>query len=96
MTKLELSKKIADKSGLHYKEAQNLLNIMTESIKEEMLAGNEVFLRRFGTFQLKQRKAKMARDIGRGKTIPIPAAIIPSFKCCKEFKAEVNRKGEAV
>ena len=56
-----------------------------ESVRESMIAGNEVFLRGFGSFIIKQRAEKKARNISNNKTIVIPAQSVPAFKPAKTF-----------
>ena len=61
-----------------------------ESVRESMIAGNEVFLRGFGSFIIKQRAEKKARNISKNTTIIIPEHNIPSFKPAKTFLNEVK------
>jgi DNA-binding protein HU-beta len=56
-----------------------------ENVKESMVAGNEVFLRGFGSFVIKRRAEKTARNISKNTTIKIPAHNIPAFKPAKAF-----------
>ena len=56
-----------------------------ESVRESMIAGNEVFLRGFGSFIIKQRAEKKARNISKNTTIVIPAHSVPAFKPAKTF-----------
>ena len=56
-----------------------------ESVRESMIAGNEVFLRGFGSFIIKQRAEKKARNISKNTTIVIPANSVPAFKPAKTF-----------
>ena len=56
----------------------------------EMIAGNEVFLRGFGSFIIKQRAEKVARNISKNTTIVIPAHSIPAFKPAKVFLSAVK------
>lgn len=55
-----------------------------------MIAGNEVFLRGFGSFIIKKRAEKVARNISKNTTITIPAHSIPAFKPAKSFLAAVK------
>lgn len=56
-----------------------------ENVKEAMTAGNEVFLRGFGSFIIKQRAEKVARNISKNTVIVISAHSIPAFKPAKAF-----------
>ena len=59
-------------------------------VREKMIDGNNLYLRGFGTFLLKQRADKTARNISKGTTIVVPAHKIPAFKPSKEFAKQVK------
>ena len=61
-----------------------------ETIKTSMTNGEEVFLRGFGSFIIKHRADKTARDISKNTTVIVPAHDIPAFKPAKEFLDKVN------
>ena len=63
-----------------------------ESVRESMIAGNEVFLRGFGSFILKQKAEKKARNFSKNTTIVIPAHHVPAFKPAKTFLDAVKGK----
>ena len=63
----------------------NTYESFMENVKESMVAGNEVFLRGFGSFIIKRRAEKTARNISKNTTIKIPAHNIPVFKPAKAF-----------
>jgi DNA-binding protein HU-beta len=63
---------------------------MMDTIKTSMINGNEVFLRGFGSFIIKHRAEKTARNISKNTTIIIPAHNIPAFKPAKEFMEKVK------
>jgi DNA-binding protein HU-beta len=63
-----------------------------ESIKTSMTNGDNVYLRGFGTFLLKNRKEKTGRNITRNTSVTIPAHVVPAFKPSKEFTAEIKAK----
>jgi len=60
-----------------------------------MINGEDIFLRGFGTFLLKQRAKKIGRNTSKGTSVNIPAHYIPAFKPCKEFVEEVKTKVKA-
>ena len=60
-----------------------------------MEKGNDIFLRGFGTFLIKQRAQKTARNITKNTTIIIPAHDIPAFKPAKEFVSKVKTNVKA-
>lgn len=65
--------------------AMTVVEAFMETVKDSMIAGNDVFLRGFGSFVIKQRAEKVARNISKNTTIVIPAHSIPAFKPAKTF-----------
>lgn len=85
MTKQELVTRIAQQTGTEKSAVTTVVEAFMENVKEAMTAGNEVFLRGFGSFIIKQRAEKVARNISKNTTIVIPAHSIPAFKPAKAF-----------
>lgn len=90
MTKIELAKEIASKTGLNTKDVLVIVENLMETIKTSMANGEEIFLRGFGSFIIKHRANKTARDISKNTTVIIPAHDIPGFKPAKEFMDKVK------
>jgi len=90
MTKIEIVREIASKTGLPTKDVLVIVESMMETIKTSMINGEEVFLRGFGSFIIKRRADKTARNISKNTTIIIPAHDIPAFKPAKEFMDKVR------
>ena len=90
MTKIEIVREIASKTGLGTKEVMAIVESMMETIKTSMTNGEEVFLRGFGSFIIKHRADKTARNISKNTTVIIPAHDIPAFKPAKEFMDKVR------
>ena len=90
MTKAEIISEIAAKTGLEKQVVLTVVESMMDSIKTSMINGNEVFLRGFGSFIIKHRAEKTARNISKNTTIIIPAHNIPAFKPAKEFMEKVK------
>ncbi|MDO4216211.1 MAG: HU family DNA-binding protein [Bacteroidales bacterium] len=91
MTKAELVKEIAAKTGIEANAVSAVVESLMETIKDNMAAGNEVFLRGFGSFTLKKRAEKTARNITKNTTIIVPAHNIPFFKPCPDLKEAVAK-----
>lgn len=89
MTKAEIVSEIAAKTGLEKQVVLTVVEGMMDTIKTSMINGNEVFLRGFGSFIIKHRAEKTARNISKNTTIIIPAHNIPAFKPAKEFMEKV-------
>ena len=81
MTKADIIARIAQETGIEKSVATTVVEAFMESVRESMIAGNEVFLRGFGSFIIKQRAEKKARNT----TIVIPAHSVPAFKPAKTF-----------
>lgn len=90
MTKIELAKEIASKTGLKNKDVLEIVESLMETIKTSMAEGEEVFLRGFGSFIIKHRANKTARNISKNTTVIVPAHDIPAFRPAKEFLEKVK------
>ena len=92
MTKADIVGEIAKSTGIEKIQVQQVVESFMENIKETMMAGNNVYLRGFGSFIIKRRAQKVARNISKNTTITIPAHNIPAFKPSKSFAGEVKAK----
>ena len=93
MTKADVINKIMEATGLQKREVTVVVESFMETIKESMLKDKEnVYLRGFGSFVIKHRAAKTARNITKNPTITIAAHDLPCFKPAKSFIDEM--KGE--
>ena len=90
MTKAELVRAVAEKTGADQPTVQTIVAAVMETVKESLIAKENVYLRGFGTFGLKHRAEKTARNISKNTTITIPEHNIPAFKPSKEFTAQVK------
>lgn len=91
MTKAEIVQEIAVKTGIDKKVALNIVEAFMETVKDSMAGGEEVFLRGFGSFIIKRRAAKTARNISKNITVIVPEHNIPAFKPAKEFMESVKK-----
>ena len=92
MTKAENVNNISDKLGVEKNDAHEIVNLFMKEVRGALEAGENVYLRGFGSFVIKTRKAKKGRNISKNVTIDIPAHNIPSFKPSKDFLEEVKTK----
>lgn len=86
MTKAEIVTKIAKKTGLDKDAVLTVVENFMETVKESVVNGEEVTLRGFGTFMIKERAQKLGRNITAEKSVIIPAHNIPFFKPADSFK----------
>ena len=90
MTKAEIASAISEKTGVDRKIAFNVVEAFMETVKGSLENGEEVFLRGFGSFIIKHRAEKAARNITKNTTMTIPAHNIPAFKPAKVFVSTVK------
>lgn len=91
MTKAEIVNEVAKSTGIEKVTVQTVVETTMETIKESMVKGNPVYLRGFGSFIIKHRAQKAARNIKAEKTLIVPAHDIPAFKPAKSFVAELKK-----
>ena len=94
MTKADIVARIAEKTGLEKVDVQITLEAFMNEVKESLEGGENVYLRGFGSFIIKERAKKTGRNISKNTTIIIPAHNIPSFKPAKVFLDSVKTKVE--
>ena len=92
MTKAEIVNEIAKKTGIEKAVVLSTVETFMEVVKESLVNQEPVFLRGFGSFIIKERAEKTARDIHKETTLIIPAHNIPAFKPAKTFIQEVKNK----
>jgi len=90
MTKSELIGQITDlHSGLTRKESELLVNTVLDSITDSLARGEGVELRGFGSFTLRERKARQGRNPRLGTAVDVEAKVVPHFKPGKELRERV-------
>ncbi len=90
MTKAEIVKEVSKSTGIEATTVMAVVEGFMEAVKGSMAKGENIYLRGFGTFEVKTRKAKTARNITKNTTMVIPEHRIPAFKPCPEFKNQVK------
>lgn len=90
MTKADIVSEIAKSTGVEKVQVQAIVKAFMESIKTSLTQKNNVYLRGFGSFIVKKRAKKVARNISKNTTITIPEHNIPAFKPAKSFAAKVK------
>ena len=90
MTKADIVNEISRSTGLEKAAVLATVEKFMEVVKDSMANGNNVYLRGFGSFIIKNRKEKTARNISRNTTIKIPAHKVPAFKPSKVFLEDVK------
>ncbi|MBD3234676.1 MAG: integration host factor subunit beta [candidate division Zixibacteria bacterium] len=89
MTKADLVEIVADKTGLTRTDVAVTIDSLLDAVKKALENGNNIEIRGFGTFKIKPRKARKARNPRTGEVVPVPDRNIPVFKPSNEFKEMV-------
>ena len=90
MTKADIVNEIAKSTGAEKVLVQTIVEAFMENVKNSLIENNNVYLRGFGSFIIKKRATKVARNISKNTTITIPEHNIPAFKPAKGFVAKVK------
>ncbi|MBQ2518765.1 MAG: integration host factor subunit beta [Bacteroidaceae bacterium] len=91
MTKVELVKAVSAKTGIDQPTVLAALEGTIDTIMESLVERENVYLRGWGTWTLKHRAQKTARNISKNTTMLIEAHDIPYFKPCKDFMEAVAK-----
>ncbi|MES5135699.1 HU family DNA-binding protein [Prevotella amnii] len=92
MTKADIINEIATGTGISKKDVSAVVESFMEAIKDSLLEKKEnVYLRGFGSFIIKHRAEKTARNISKNTTLTIPAHDFPSFKPAKTFIEDMKK-----
>lgn len=85
MTKADIVNEVAKNTGIDKMAVHTTIEAFMEVIKSSLAKNENVYLRGFGSFVVKKRAQKTARNISKNTTIIIPEHHIPSFKPAKSF-----------
>ena len=100
MIKADLVSQVSLKTGVERKVVHVLLESFMEEVKNSLEKGENVYLREFGTFAVKRKAAKKARNIVKHDdgyittTITVPAHVVPAFKPAKKFINRVKKNNQ--
>jgi DNA-binding protein HU-beta len=90
MRKVEIINRIANETGLTRVQAEKAVNATLEEIKDGLQRGEPVILRRFGSFQVRDKRARTGRNPKTGEEAGIPARRVVRFKSGEHFRESVN------
>jgi len=90
MTKAELISAVAEKSNLTKKDSDKAVSAVIDAITEALVKGEKVSLVGFGTFEVKNRAARMGINPRTKEPMPIPSSKLPAFKAGKALKEAVE------
>ena len=90
MTKADIVNEVSKNTGIEKVTVQKAVEAFMETVKDSLTEGRNVYLRGFGSFIIKHRAEKTARNISKNTTMIVPAHNIPAFKPAKEFMEKVK------
>jgi DNA-binding protein HU-beta len=94
MTKADIISEISTKTGIEKVDVQETVEAFFKVIKTSMIGGENVYVRGFGSFVVKKRAQKTARNISKNTAIIIPEHFVPSFKPAKVFVDKVKNSSK--
>ncbi len=89
ISKADLTKELAEKTGMAQKDVKTLVDGMLESVSTHLKSGDKVQLTGFGTFEVRERSARTGVKPGTTQKIEIPASKYPAFKAGKGLKDQL-------
>ena len=90
MTKADIVNEIAKSTGAEKVLVQTIVEAFMDNVRNSLIENENVYLRGFGSFIIKKRATKVARNISKNTTITIPEHNIPAFKPAKSFVAKIK------
>ena len=91
MNKTELIAIAAENSGMAKKDTERVINAAIDAITASLVKGQKVQLSGFGTFEIKDREARIGRNPHTKEAIDIPATRVPTFKASKALKDSIAK-----
>jgi DNA-binding protein HU-beta len=92
MTKQDLVNEVSKSTGVEKIAVEKTIEALMETVRVSMAKNQNVYLRGFGTFVVKKRAKKTARNISKKTTVIIPEHFVPTFKPSKEFVNKIKAK----
>jgi len=89
MTKADLVEEVSTGTGVSKHHAALIVDGMIEAVCRALTEGKHIEIRGFGTFKVRERRARRARNPRSGAEVMVPAKIVPVFKPSKELKTQV-------
>lgn len=90
MTKADIVNDIAKSTGVEKVQVQAIVEAFMESVKTSLTKKENVYLRGFGSFIVKKRAQKVARNISKNTTMTIPEHFVPAFKPAPAFAEKIK------
>ena len=93
MTKADLVAQVADavRPRVTKKDCGLMVDAFLDAVKDALVRGDHIEIREFGTFKVRHRKARPARNPGTGEPVEIPPRVVPVFKPSRHLSSRVDR-----
>lgn len=91
MTKKLVARMLAEQLSIPQSEALSLVQSMCQAIVETLMIEKRIEIRNFGVFEIKRRKARLARNMSANKTMRVPSRYVVKFKAGKAVTARLNQ-----
>ncbi len=97
MTKADLVEQITESigPGITKKDCALVVDGLFNAVRGALAAGERIEIRGFGTFEVRHRKSRMARNPRTGEPVEVPARMVPHFKPSKQFRKKVVKAHRA-
>jgi integration host factor subunit beta len=95
MTKAEFIESLAQSLGQNKQETERVLEVVVDGLRDALLHGEKLDLRGFGTFKVRESKARQARNPRTGEVVYVPAKRVAVFKPSKELLSSLNKTPQA-
>ena len=89
MTKADLVEEISAETGVSKNHTAVIVDGMLDAVSRTLSEGKHLEIRGFGTYKVRERRARRARNPRSGSEVMVPAKLVPVFKPSKELKAQV-------
>jgi len=93
MNKSELVEALSVRENLTYKKAEQIVNLVFDSMADALIENDRIEIRGFGSFMVKDYKSYMGRNPKTGEVIEVKPKKLPFFKVGKELRERVNGGG---
>lgn len=91
MTKADLVERIFEKIGLSKKEAQEIIEILFDTMKQSLIEGESVKISGFGTFNVRQKMSRKGRNPKTGEELEITPRRVITFKISNNLKSDLEK-----
>jgi len=89
-TKADLISTVAEKTGLTIMETESTVNCLFESIIDSLKTRNRIEIRGFGSFNIRHKNLRKARNPRTGESVMVDEKEVPTFKISRDFKSAVT------